>query len=47
VLLLHIGGSCAGCVAVLEQAGVDIPSELGDLALGEGSAGEAFWQQGF
>jgi hypothetical protein len=38
--------SRAGCVVVLEP-GVDGASELGDLALEEGSAGEAGWRRGF
>jgi uncharacterized protein YndB with AHSA1/START domain len=36
-----------GCIVVFEQAGVDIASELRELAPGERSASEAGWQQGF
>ena len=45
--MVSVGRSLAGCVVALEPAGVHIPSELGDLALGERSAGETLWRLGF
>ena len=44
---VEIAPEGAGCVVVFEQSGVDIASELGDLAPGERSASEAGWRQGF
>lgn len=44
---VEIAPEGAGCVVVFEQSGVDIASELRELAPGEPSASEAGWQQGF
>jgi len=44
---LEIMPEGAGCVVVFEQSGVDVASELRELAPGERSASEAGWQQGF
>ena len=44
---VEIAPEGVGCVVVFEQSGVDIASELRELAHGERSASEVGWQQGF
>jgi len=46
-IAVEIAPEGTGCVVVFEQSGVDIASELRDLAAGERPASEAGWQKGF